>query len=183
MTERRDDDDDDDDDVYTFSGIPLKTTRAELSVRCAQVARLPLQIAHIPGVTPAPGQEVETTETAPRPPAMNTNVMITPYTPNSDPNVRRRRSLLALREARTMLEEETGQRHRLVRDEVTGMLLPRDQLVRIVAPPQGVSSASSAHSEAAETDAADAARHRDLTLEIVAAMRQQRLLRSLDGGL
>lgn len=116
-----------------------------------------------------------------------------PYVPQSNPARRRERSLEAVHEAKRLIEETTGQSHRLVRETTTGMLLPRDQVIDIRPPSMKVDekgrqvvlpSVAEDLNEGQDTIASKVAGpneviHYKRSVDIVSDLREARLLRLL----
>ena len=90
---------------------------------------------------------------------------VTPWVPTSDPTKTRQRSWSALEEVRREIEQVTGEPPRLVVEPLTGMLLPRDQIVAAPSsPPQ-------------ESHHRSDRQHLPLSYAILAELKEARMLR------
>jgi hypothetical protein len=96
-------------------------------------------------------------------------VKVTPYIPQRNPQKIRERSLRVLEKLRLEEERLTGQPQRLVYDEETGFLLPRDQIVQYDSPQPGAALGSPDHS------------HYPRSLEVMRELREERMMRHFEG--
>lgn len=150
------DDEDDSDVEYSFDGVNLKPHRLD------RYGRPQPQVAKR-----AEGDVDEAPEPPPVTQALTPmQIRITPYIPKKNPRHTRERSWAALEATRRQAEFETGEGPRLIVDESTGMLLPRDQVV-------GADEPLTRRVER---------QHYPRSLEIVGEIRAERMMRFFQGS-
>jgi hypothetical protein len=154
------DDEDDSDVEYSFDGVNLKPHRLD------RYGRPQPQIAKR-----AEGESIDETPHELPPvtqPLAPMQIRITPYIPKKNPRLTRERSWAALEATRRQVEFESGEGPRLIVDDATGMLLPRDQVVGGDEPLAG----STRRVEA---------QHYQRSIEIVSEIREERMMRFFQG--
>jgi hypothetical protein len=154
------DDEDDSDAEYSFDGVNLKPHRLDRFGRpLAPVAKRKLA----EGET---DEEQPHATTSPSAPLQPMQIRITPYVPRKNTRAIRERSWEALEAVRRQVEMETGSGPKLIVDNATGMLLPRDQVVGADEP---------LHSGIE-------AQHYQRSLDIVGEIRSERMMRFFQGA-
>lgn len=149
------DDEDDSDVEYSFDGVNLKPHRLDRYGRpVASVAKR------------AEGEVAEVPEAPVTQPLAPIQIRITPYIPKKNARRTRERSWAALEATRRQVEYETNEPPRLIVEESTGMLLPRDQVVGADEPIQSRVEAQ----------------HYPRSLEIVSEIRAERMMRFFQGS-
>ena len=160
--------DSDSDEEFTFSGENVTVSKNPAYVQVQQ-----RQASVVKGAMPTDFTKAQTEG-----PALSSSgalstagpmlVKVTPYIPSKNPNRIRERSQRVLDSLRAEETERTGQPPRLVYDEETGFLLPRDQIVQYEdAPAAGSNRAARAHYKR--------------SLEIMQELKEERMMRHFEG--
>ena len=130
--------DDSSEEEYSLSGVRLRSKKGEIG-RKARVAPLPINAAGVPAAILHPDDRIELDEEETRrmqlkERAAEQTLEVKPFVPVGDPDTRRARSEEAVVKTRQYRYMIYGEKPRLVVEEETGMLLPRDHIVTIKAP-------------------------------------------------
>jgi hypothetical protein len=99
--------------------------------------------------------------------AERTHIKVTPYIPQANPRRIRERSLTVLEQVRREVELRTGQLPRLVYDEDTGLMLPREHVVEYSSP-------------AAQPAAAESRIHYQRSVDALRELREERMMRHFE---
>jgi hypothetical protein len=209
QTQKGDLDDSSSDEEYSLTGVRLRSQQGQIGKR-AKVAPIPFSEAYaVPGLMLHPEDRLETPEeeeqremqrlikagqmTAAQQ-QLEGAIEVKPFVPRADPDLRRRRSEMALRFGQEEYMKRYGTQPRLVRDPETGFLLPKDHIVEVKPPrmvvlpngqvqylPPEAPAGPAAQGPAAGEDA-DVKYHYNRSLELVSQLRKYQLLRKLGGA-
>ena len=162
--------DSDSDEEYTFDG-----ENVTVSKNPTYTASIQRQATVVKGAMPTDFTKKQADEPSGTGAVLAANgplqVKVTQYIPSKNPNRIRERSQRVLDDLRAEETERTGQAPRLVYDDETGFLLPRDQIVQY----------ADAAASPAQREGRSSGRHYQRTLDIMKELKEERLIRHFEG--